>query len=65
MTLGWGAQNAPRDDVGAAIAMVMDKTGLTEFNFSIVDLMNMQGTLEMDYDIGTMTYMVRRDKDAK
>ncbi len=60
-----GVEVAPRDDVPVIIGMLMEKLGITEFELSMIDLMNYEGRLYYDYDVMSGIYTIRFRKETE
>lgn len=59
-----GIEITSRDDVPVIIGMLMEKLGVTEFEFAITDLMHYVGQLDYDFDVVTGIYTIHLRKET-
>jgi hypothetical protein len=62
MILGRGAEITRPTDVAILLGLLMDHCDLTEFSFSIKDMVDSRGEVDIDYNIDDMSYIIRRTK---
>lgn len=63
MILGRGAEITRLTDVAVLLGLLMDHCDLTEFGFSVKDMVDSRGAVDIDYNIDDMSYTIYRTKD--
>jgi hypothetical protein len=52
-----------QNDIPALMCLVMDRMGLSEFHFTIQDLMDVKGRIALDHEDAAKSRYVMRRKD--
>jgi len=62
MILGRGVEITRQPDIAILLGLLMDHCDLTELSFSVSDMVEAKGEVDVDYDIDSMAYVIRRTK---
>jgi hypothetical protein len=63
MIFGRGAEITRQTDIVVLLGLLMDHCDLTELSFSVSDMVEAKGEVDVDYDIDSMAYVIRRTKE--